>query len=184
MRLFVLVALLLLFASLLEQHATDAPRRPPPEPGQQRILPEPSVADPVTEVQAPDCRHTCTGTAFAIDQAGHWFTAGHVVEGCHTVALVVGKTARGEPVGRLVQRIWSLQNADLSLLQTDGSPLHLPLQSSPLYLGQDGFHYGYPQGEPGAVHGRVLGRMWLRHSRRRGIDESAVAWVEVGRWVV
>lgn len=181
MRLFALLLVLFIFASLVEDYAVEAPRRPAPAAGQDAALPEPSAYDPVTEVDAPDCRHTCTGTAFPIDRAGHWFTARHVVEGCQTVALVVGETASGDPVGRLVQRIWSLPHADLSLLQTEGSPLQLPIGDGPLYLHQDGFHYGFPQGQPGAVHARLLGRMWLRHTRRGGADEPAIAWAEVSR---
>src|SRR5690606_10600428 len=52
---------------------------------------------------------------------------------------------------------------------------------APLRQGQRAFHPGFPQGAPGEVTSRLLGRETLRISGRGARDEPVLAWAEVGR---
>ncbi|WP_292076193.1 S1 family peptidase, partial [Brevundimonas sp. UBA7838] len=94
-----------------------------------------------------------SGTAFSIAGRGRWVTARHVVEGCRKPALVVGEGRAVAADVRLAPR------ADVALLITDGGPAALPVAvEAPLRKGQRAFHPGFPQGRPGEVTSRLLGR--------------------------
>ena len=149
------------------------PARPPGAP-----LPGPGAKDPLVNIEASGpCQGTCTGTAFAIDDRGHWLTARHVVDGCGEVGLMTGprKAVR-------VTRIVTHPRADVSLLEIGVQAPPLAIDWGPLLRRQDGFHLGYPRGEPGDVHGRLLGRVKVRtRGRRSGWTEPGIAWAEVAR---
>lgn len=117
-----------------------------------------------------------SGTAFSIAGRGRWITARHVVEGCRRPALVVGQGRAVAADVRLAPR------ADIALLITDGGPPALPVAAeAPLRKGQRAFHPGFPQGRPGEVTSRLLGRETLKVFGRGARDEPVLAWAEVGR---
>ena len=73
-------------------------------------------------------------------------------------------------------------DADVALLITEGGALALPVElGAPLREGQRAFHPGFPQGRPGEVTSRLLGRETLRVFGRGARDEPVLAWAEVGR---
>jgi len=72
--------------------------------------------------------------------------------------------------------------ADVALLITDGGPAALPVAvEAPLRKGQRAFHPGFPQGRPGEVTSRLLGRETLKVFGRGARDEPVLSWAEVGR---
>ena len=78
----------------------------------------------------------------------------HVTEDCDTVALKIGS-------GRLVrvQKVDSQPpHADISILWTRGGTAALPVIRPQLRVGQDGYSFGFPQGAPGDLYGRIVGR--------------------------
>jgi S1-C subfamily serine protease len=158
--------------------AGPSPRRPPPaavEPGPPRAdrlapLPGPSPLDPSFAVQV-ERTGPGSGTAFSIDGGGRWLTARHVVDGCAEVAIQTGPR-RGVRVAAIANH----PGADLSVLATRGGAPPLALSAAPLRREQDGFHFGFPQGEPGAVHATLLGRQIMRVSGRYATAEPVIAW--------
>lgn len=140
----------------------------------QEPLPGPSRRDPVLELSASDpCAEACSGTAFAIDRSGNWLTARHVVEGCGRVALQTGPRQAVR-----VREVVAHPRADVALLKARLDAPALPLTSGPLFRGQDGFHLGFPRGEPGDVHGELMGRVKVRS---RHAVEPGILWAEIDR---
>lgn len=170
-------ALALLMASLGRRENADAPPAPPPPDAVEGALLGPVTPfDPTVMVESPSPFQPASGTAFSVSADGLWLTARHVVEGCRRTALVVGG-------GRAVAADVRLApGADVALLITRGGPLALPVElGAPLREGQRAFHPGYPQGRPGEVTSRLLGRETLRVLGRGARDEPVLAWAEVGR---
>jgi serine protease Do len=82
--------------------------------------------------------------------------------------------------GAANRRWWSAR--DVALLITDGGPAALPVAvEAPLRKGQRAFHPGFPQGRPGEVTSRLLGRETLKVFGRGARDEPVLSWAEVGR---
>lgn len=157
----------------------EAPEPPPPseiagEMGP--LLPDPSPFDEMVVVQAGPPQNG-VGTAFAVNSRGDWMTARHVVDGCTRVSLEVAP-GNYVPVARI-----SLDDAhDLALLSTGRSPNPVTLDlASPLFLGAEGYHVGYPQGVPGELASRLVGRSRLVTRGDRQSDAPILAWAEVGR---
>ena len=48
-------------------------------------------------------------------------------------------------------------------------------------VGQNAFHFGYPQGKPAAIHSVLLGRVKINPGRRTRHTEPVVAWAESRR---
>lgn len=192
------IALLLLIAALAWQMLggddtpLDQPRRPPverapapalpplspppPRGEQTRPLPPPAADDPVFHVRIDRRRGAATGTGFSVDGAGLWLTARHVIHDCERVGL---RHARG--VARATVA-WVHPRADLALLRTQGGAPPFALARAPLAPGQDGYAIGFPQGKPGAVHGRVLGRTQMQAEGRFTGRAPTIAWAERGRF--
>jgi S1-C subfamily serine protease len=168
----------LLAASLGRRENADVASSPPVEAGDEGDLLGPITPfDPSVVVNAPDIPfQPSSGTAFSIAGEGRWVTARHVVEGCRQPALVVGGGRAVAADVRLAPR------ADIAVLLTDGGPPALPVYSgSELRRGQRAYHPGFPQGRPGEVASRLLGRETLRVRGRGERDEPVLAWAEVGR---
>ncbi|WP_409019812.1 serine protease [Brevundimonas vesicularis] len=167
----------ILLVSLGRRERTDAdhPLPGPPVPGP--LLGEITPFDPSVTVMAPEADYKPTsGTAFSIAGDGRWVTARHVVEGCPRPALVIGGGRALAADVRLANR------ADVALLLTEGGPPALPLAvDEPLRKGQRAFHPGFPQGQPGEVATRLMGRETLRIQGQGGRDEPVLAWAESGR---
>lgn len=150
-------------------------RRPDFRQFEGAALPGPSTFDPVVEIEAEPPRDS-TGTAFSIDEEGHWLTARHVVQGCHRVGIQTGRRK-----GMYARDVVIHPGADVAVITTERGRPPLPLSESPLAKGQDGFHFGFPKGEPGEVHSRLMGRRRLRITGRSRYLEPGVAWAEVRR---
>ena len=115
-------------------------------------------------------RGSSTGSAFSVSSEGYWLTARHVVEGCDQAYIQTG-TREGVRVVRTAIH----PQADVALLITDGAPEGLPVAASRMGK-RESFSVGFPKGRPGAVHGRFLGEMTMRHTGWRGYRERVYAW--------
>ncbi len=156
----------------IQSESIDAPI-PPAEIGD--LLPTQSPRDPSIYVKL-DKPTSGMGTAFAINQKGQWLTARHVVDGCDDIGLRLGN--------RQIIRA----NSQLSK-QTDVALLTAKWQRQPLTpdfnsqrrIGEYGYFFGFPQGKPGEVIGKLLGRHRLRVTGRYQTNEPILAWTEIGR---
>lgn len=152
------------------------PLAPPPAQDQRaRPLPPPAADDPVLLVRIDRRRGPATGTAFSVDPEGLWLTARHVIQDCDRVGI---RRERGLVRATVA---WVHPRADLALLRTQGGTPPLALAPLPLSLAQDGYAIGFPQGRPGAVHGRVLGRSQMQAEGRFSGRAPTIAWAERGR---
>lgn len=139
-----------------------------------RPLPGPSAGDPVVDVTpGKPCDDACIGTAFAVGDQGHWVTAQHVVRGCRRIAIVTGPGC-----GIAAVPLATHPDADVVLLASRRSAPALSRGERVLFEGQDGFHVGYPHGDPGDVHGEPMGRVRVRGMHAR---EPGLLWAEVAR---
>lgn len=175
-----LAALGLMLAALFALSPdADVPAAAPPSDFAQEmgpLLPDPSPLDEMVVVQVGEPQNG-VGTAFAVNAAGDWLTARHVVEGCAKVTLMV---APGNYVP--VARISMDEDHDLALLSTGRSPYPVTLAlAAPLRIGTEGFAVGFPQGEPGELATRLVSRSRLVTRGRREAEAPILAWAEVGR---
>lgn len=150
-----------------------APGPVAPAPGG-NPLPPPSGRDPVVQIELGP-KQNSSGTAFAV-APGVWMTARHVADGCDRVGIVTGPrtAARGGDV--LVHA-----NADLALFRAAVRAEPVAFGGNDLRVGQTGYHFGFPRGEPGAVRSQLLGRGSMRVSGRYSTREPVLAWAEVER---
>ncbi|MEM8615704.1 MAG: serine protease [Pseudomonadota bacterium] len=155
----------------------DAPP-PPPEAIEREgaMLPPISPFDERVIVQVTKPK-SGVGTAFAINDDGHWLTARHVVDGCDKVSLLVAPNQYAT-----VEAVTISSTYDLALLETNVSPYPVVLDvESPLTIGTFGYHVGYPQGRPGEAASRLLSRSQLITRGERRSEESVLVWAETGR---
>ncbi len=124
-------------------------------------------------IEETGLKGSSTGSAFSVSSEGYWLTARHVAEGCDQAYIQTG-TREGIRVDRIVIH----PQADVALLITDGAPEGLPVAASRMGR-RESFSVGFPKGRPGAVHGRFLGEMTMRHTGRRGYRERVYAWTIV-----
>ena len=180
-RLFFLVIIIVSLNLLRDLYTDDVAQRRP-LPRDQGQLPDhgkfgqrlEDSTDSVPEIRVGLGQKTdSTGTAFAVDDRGWWITARHVADQCRQIKLLF-PGRRGMRVNRVVQH----PNADLALLHTGSVHTTLRLSTEPLYVGQNGYHVGYPQGRPGEVWSTLLGRRRMRISGRYRTNEPIVAWAE------
>jgi serine protease Do len=157
--------------------ARAEPRPGPETPrGAGRVLPPESFNDPRFVVEVDDKPGSSSGTAFSVNGTGIWITARHVTDGCDLVGLQ--KTN-----GRLVRvrRVAQQPNTDISVLWTNGGTPGMPVVEPRIQIGDDGYSFGFPKGDPGDVHARVLGRSRMLARGRYQTDEPVVAWTQVTR---
>jgi len=140
-------------------------------------LPPASDFDPEVWVALPEEASNSTGTAFSIDQ-GVWMTARHVVDGCSRVALVVRDNS-----GVIATGVRLAQNADLAIIDAplEREPLALDLARDGHVVGEDAFLIGFPQGYPGEVAVKLLGRETMLVRGRYATREPVLAWAESSR---
>ncbi|HCW50252.1 MAG TPA: serine protease, partial [Brevundimonas sp.] len=161
----------ILIASLNRGERAEAPHDQHADDASGPLLGPITPFDPSVTVDTSDEHEPVSGTAFSIAGDGRWITARHVVEGCRKPALVIDKTRALAADVRLAAR------ADVALLLTDGGPPALPIAAeAPLYKGQRAFHPGFPQGRPGEVASRLIGRETLKIRGHRSYDEPVLAW--------
>ncbi len=150
-----------------------------PDPGQfapAQPLDPASPGGPGVMVPVGDKQTSSSGTAFSVDRGGIWITARHVADGCDRIVLQ--KTARQfVPVIRVRHH----PNADISILWTRTGVPALPLLEQPLRPNQNGYSFGFPKGEPGDVHARLIGRTKMHQRGRYRTNEPVVAWTHVRR---
>jgi serine protease Do len=167
----------------------EPPVVPQPEPNKAAMpneeadrrpnLPPPSRFDDVTRVEAENTRNWTSGTGFAIGRSGVWLTARHVVIGCDRV-VVMDDNGR---IAAKAQVTYLADNADVALVRTaDGpTPLALDLDESDLKLGSRAFHVGFPQGKPGEVTSKLIGRELMVTQGAWQGREQTLAFAETGR---
>lgn len=140
------------------------------------ILPRESPNDPALIVKSETKRNSATGTAFSINRNGVWFTARHVTNGCDVIGLE-------KSAGRLVrvQRVSEYPSADISILWTRGGSPAMPVGNPTLRVGQAGYSFGYPKGDPGDVYATIIGRNRMLARGRYTTNEPVIAWTQVRR---
>ncbi len=161
--LWVLLTAAFVVLTFVTDFDSTAPRRPLPPPGGQPEARESfdlqrGAAGPVQRwlLQADTDRVRSTGTAFAIAD-GVWLTARHVVDQCDSVWLI--KPGKKIKPDQKVRDVILHPGADIALLNL---PLRAPLMQT---VTQDyhparsanGFHLGYPGGDPGDVFSLFMG---------------------------
>lgn len=146
--------------------------RRPPIVGQP--LPAASDADPIFNVEL-GAKRDSSGTAFALGD-GLWMTARHVIAGCDRTGLLTGPRQ-----ARRASAIAVHPGADLAIMRVPVTAPSVRVSDSALRLGQDGYHFGYPRGEPGAVRSQLMGRRVMRLSGRYRTAEPVIAWAEIER---
>lgn len=151
----------------------DAPV-PPPELGP--TLPNARPSDPsvIVDIEKPA---SGVGTAFSVDRKGTWLTARHVVDSCDQVGLRMEGSKYVRTNGAKIS-----QNSDTALIETQWSrpPLARDFNSN-RRKGERGFFIGFPQGKPGEVAGKLLGRHRMIVRGRYRSNENVLAWAEIGR---
>lgn len=175
---YVLALGVVLFVFLPSDEDAMAPEAPPQEMPRRegRPLPAPSAFDERILVQTNEPTDG-TGSAFALNRQGQWLTARHVVDGCDDVALEVQP---GTLVPVRARRV--SEEADLAVLYTGRAPRGLPVDTTrELTIGTQGFHIGFPQGQPGEATSKLLSRSRLIIRGERRSEESVLAWAEQGR---
>ncbi len=143
-------------------------RRPP--------LPVASPDDPTIDVEDDGRPANKTGTAFAVDASGFWFTARHVVAGC--ARLFVDSSAWG----RLPATVALMHpTADFAIIQGGRGGSALELLNAEQSLGEDGFVFGYPGGNVGASQGELIGRSRVATIGGFGGITPTLSWAETRR---
>ena len=158
---------------LFEPKIWDAETRAWLQEGAQKKRPGTRSVFPIPRegiIQAIGRMGSSTGSAFSVSSEGYWLTARHVAEGCDQVYI---QTGTREAIR--VVRVAIHPQADVALLFTDGAPEGLPVAAS-LMGKRESFGIGFPKGSPGAVHGRFLGEMTIRHTGFQGYRERVYAW--------
>jgi len=139
------------------------------------LLPNDSPRDPdiLVNIDAP---RSGIGTAFAIDEMGHWLTARHVVDSCDDIALRMSD--------KQILPVTAQISKDADVATLTGKWPRTPIRSdlyTPRHLGEYGFFFGFPQGRPGEAVGKLLGRGRMRVKGRYRTNEPILAWAESGR---
>jgi hypothetical protein len=157
---------------------------PPPLPN---IRPEgegklrnPSFNDPMVMIESgPKSHHSMsTGTAFSIDKSGLWVTAKHVTKGCDSLVVLTSQSRGYKVTGKFEH-----PKADVSLLKTNGGAYPFNFEAGIPDYNAEGFHYGYPRGNPGDVYSRLIGRRTMKtKGTPRGRQENVLVWAERLRW--
>ncbi len=169
---------------------TDASPINPVRPPQNRRRPAPDAPegtgpvgpgrndDDVVVIEDDDKRpgSQYTGTAFSIDERGLWITARHVTDQCDTLTLLRPFRSPLQVTG-----LSPHSRADVSLLQTDGGYEALDVEYATPEYNQEGFHFGYPRGEPGSVYSRLIGRKTMKTVGHRNYKETVHVWAEKTR---
>lgn len=148
--LFIIIGVLVFYALLNNDERTYRGIAPDIKPKSERpTLLSVSSFTPIAILEMAEAETASTGTAFAIDDRGHYLTARHVIEGCKSVTLLPND---GPP--RKAERVSPSASSDLALLETSLRHEPLPLDlSDNLRKGDPVFAFGYPQARPGEVLG-------------------------------
>lgn len=149
---------------------TRRPTRPPAPPSAEGR--KPGAESRAFDIELGEKKQS-TGTAFAVSRQGHFLTARHVTDGCKHIAVKTGPRR-----ATLVTNPAWHPNADLSVLKARFSPPALNVRQVTLRYGQDGYHFGFPKGKPGAVHSTLIGRTRMRIRGRYRSSEPVSVWAQ------
>lgn len=142
-------------------------------------LAPPSFRDEQIRVQLGE-KSSSSGTAFSLGN-GVWMSARHVVDGCERTFLLAGN---GKWTWRqsMTASYQVSPNSDLAILRTNtGPPAFSLARSFDIKRRQSMFMVGYPQGKPGEVRGKLLGRGRALFASRKNNAEPVLVWAETGR---
>lgn len=114
-----------------------------------------------------------TGTAFALSEQGLWGTARHVTAGCDKLVVLVD-ARKGYRVTEVIEH----PTADVSLIRTPVGSIPFSIETDNLRYDTEGFHFGYPRGEPGNVYSRLIGRRIIKTRGVRNSREAVLVWAE------
>ncbi|MDG1996951.1 MAG: serine protease [Emcibacteraceae bacterium] len=139
------------------------------------MLPPSSSRDPIIAIEdeAKTSRSQYTGTAFSIDERGLWITVRHVTYGCDQLALL---RPHSRPIAAEV--VSEHRRADVALLRTRVGYQGFTIDESMPEFNQEGFHFGFPRGEPGDVYSRLMGRRTIKTTGTRNGKEPVLVWAE------
>lgn len=177
------------------ENAYDRDTRRPPLPKEyaEQRKPEPQVRPEYSEPRKPQVRTqppspepydiqveiegrkkgSATGTAFAIDDKGHWMTARHVVNECRELYLLKDSARlKHRLTSRDVIKVRSAvedQNADIAILTASVQKKPLRISANAPKNEDQLFHYGFPEHIQGALKTRMIGET---HMRVRGRYKS------------
>jgi serine protease Do len=171
------IVLALLFAAVGRREHANAPPPPPPLPsGEGAVLAQASPFDPALVLKVTPKGGDAAGTAFSVGDKGVWLTARHVVENCVRAAIMVNDTQGVEA------KVSLEPTSEIAVLTTPGGAPALAMTSGePLRRGELAYEAGWPNGRPGEVAGRLLGRetLYLRGRQMRTVP--LLVWAEIGR---
>lgn len=154
-------------------------KAPPPleaiRPEGKGLLRKKSSYDPVVSINLEDKPKgsISTGTAFSLSQQGVWGTARHVTEGCTDLMVLINARK-----GYRVSEIYQHPTADVSILKTAMGAMPFQIEEQDLSYNSEGFHFGYPRGEPGNVYSQLIGRRIIKTRGARNNKESVLVWAE------
>jgi serine protease Do len=186
-RYFVLFCLVALVRELIRSPEVDGSRRPPvviskpkpaPLPSSDRSappLPPPSFTDPLVVVEFDRKSGSSSGSAFAMHESGVWMTARHVVDGCSLVAM------RDRNGWAQISVSWTHPYADMAIVHARAAPGHFALTDARIAYDQHGYAFGYPNGRPGSVYGRLIGRTRMRAPGLYEGTAASLSWADVAR---
>ena len=138
-------------------------------------LKNPNFNDPIISIdsEAKSAHSISAGTAFSIRQDGLWVTARHVTQDCNKLVILISKTK-----GFRVTKVMQHPQADVSLLQTSKGAEAFNFGKGSLEYNDEGFHFGYPRGNPGDVYSRLIGRRKIHTKGARKSRENVLVWAE------
>ncbi len=170
---YLIILILWLGPLIMKDKQADTPPAPP-ETGP--VLPDIKPYDPKVLVRI-DKPKSGIGTAFSIDNKGNWLTARHVVDKCSRIGLGLS----GNSYVRVEKAIIS-NKSDTAILTTKWKRKPFARDFfTRRQIGETGYFIGYPQGKPGELAGRLMGRRQMIVSGRYRSKEPVLAWSEIGR---
>lgn len=178
----VAVIVVLLGCGLTGMNLETADKTPPTGPAtDSRGVRRPAVALPkissVVNVAANERQEGIfSGSAFSVNPKGVWVTARHVVDGCDRVAI---KSDNGG--GQITFRVTIHPSADVAVLETGRGAPSVTVLKENFNVGESGFHFGFPQGNPGQVASKLMGQTVMRTHGRYSFREPVTVWAEKAR---
>lgn len=182
----IVAAIYALYALFGDEGEYEAPRRPllPPDGkawSNSQPAPLPTGQTPAKpnfemQVEEDGKPEDSIGTAFLV-APGTWITAGHVLESCAKSYVRVRDEWR--PItGKTLHPV-----ADVAIATTGApqDPPKIDLTDRLPVMGQEGFHFGYPHGNPTSVYTRFVGMARIRQGKPGKPVEQGWVWAEQER---
>lgn len=138
--------------------------------------PSPDAPAVMVETERKRKNSVSTGTAFSVRDDGFWITARHVTDDCGRILLLIN-----EKQGMRAHLASVHPASDVSLLVTDMGAKALAISKETPKYDQEGFHFGFPRGNPGDVYSRLIGQTMMIISGVRHGREPVLVWAEKKR---